>query len=79
MEKRGEKEEEEERIYQPPYWDMVGIDPSLDEMRKVRSGALAGTCQSQTLVQSLQSIVVKQFFMALCGLVWHANSFYGQQ
>jgi hypothetical protein len=69
VEKRGEKEEEE-RIYQPPYWDMVGIDPSLDEMRKVRSGArvlfLTGTCQSQTLVQSLQSSVVKQFFMALC-------------
>jgi len=21
--------------YQPPYWDMVGIDPSLDQMRKV--------------------------------------------
>jgi len=21
--------------YQPPYWDVVGIDPSLDEMRKV--------------------------------------------
>ncbi|XP_023332900.1 TGF-beta receptor type-1 [Eurytemora carolleeae] len=21
--------------YQPPYWDMVGIDPSIDEMRKV--------------------------------------------
>ena len=20
---------------QPPYWDLVGIDPSLDEMRKV--------------------------------------------
>jgi hypothetical protein len=36
VEKKGEKEEEEERIYQPPYWDMVGIDPSLDEMRKVR-------------------------------------------
>jgi hypothetical protein len=36
VEKRREKEEEEERIYQPPYWDMVGIDPSLDEMRKVR-------------------------------------------
>ena len=21
--------------YQPPYWDLVGVDPSLDEMRKV--------------------------------------------
>ena len=21
--------------YQPPYWDMVGIDPSLEEMKKV--------------------------------------------
>ena len=21
--------------YQPPYWDLVNIDPSLDEMRKV--------------------------------------------
>ena len=20
---------------QPPYWDVVGVDPSLDEMRKV--------------------------------------------
>jgi hypothetical protein len=81
VKKRGEKEEEEERIYQPPYWDMVGIDPSLDEMRKVRSGArvrsLAGTFQSQTLVQSLQSIIVKQFCMALFGLVWQANNFYG--
>ena len=21
--------------YQPPYWDLVGVDPSIDEMRKV--------------------------------------------
>jgi len=34
VERRG-AEKEEEIIYQPPYWDMVGIDPSLDEMRKV--------------------------------------------
>lgn len=27
--------EEEEVTYQPPYWDMVGIDPSIEEMRKV--------------------------------------------
>ena len=24
-------------IYQPPYWDSVGIDPSIEEMRKVMS------------------------------------------
>ena len=22
---------------QPPYWDIVGVDPSLDEMRKVNA------------------------------------------
>ena len=32
---RVERGEEEEASYQPPYWDMVGIDPSIEEMRKV--------------------------------------------
>jgi hypothetical protein len=36
IEKGGEEKEEGElESYQPPYWDMVGIDPSIEEMRKV--------------------------------------------